>query len=89
MQNIELLGILAGLITTISFFPQALRIWKTHNTQGISLGMYMFYFLGLILWSIYAWVIKAPALLITELVSSILVGYILFQKFRETEIQSS
>ncbi len=82
MQNIELLGLVAGFVSTISFFPQVLKVWKTRSTKGLSLGMYILYLLGLILWGVYAWLIDSLSLLITELVTGIFVFYILFHKLR-------
>ncbi len=81
--NIELLGLLAGFISTLSFLPQVHKVWKTQSTQGISLGMYIIYFLGLLLWGIYAWFIESYSLLITEMVTGLLVSYILIQKSKE------
>jgi len=80
MQSIEILGLLAGFISTISFFPQVLKVWKTQSTKGLSLGMYILYLLGLILWAAYACLIDSVSLLITEIVTGIFVFYILFHK---------
>ncbi|WP_032113704.1 SemiSWEET family sugar transporter [Candidatus Paracaedibacter symbiosus] len=83
MTNIEFLGLLAGFVSTISFLPQALKVWRTHSTKGISLGMYVIYFIGLILWGVYAWLIESYPLLVTEIVTGILALYILIMKFKE------
>ena len=39
--------------------------------------MYITYLIGLILWGVYAWLIGSTSLLITEIVTSLLVIYIL------------
>ncbi len=77
IQNTEFLGLLAGIVSTISFLPQVIKVWKTGETQGLSLGMYITYLIGLILWGVYAWLIGSTSLLITEIVTSLLVIYIL------------
>ena len=53
MEDVETLGLLAGLASTVSFLPQAFKVWKTGYTKGISRGMYILYFLSLVLWSFY------------------------------------
>lgn len=85
MQYVELLGFLAGFVSTISFFPQVLKVWKSGSTQGISLGMYIIYLLGLFLWVVYAWLIESHSLLITEAVTAFLVAYILVRKIRQRQ----
>ena len=39
--------------------------------------MYILYLISLILWSVYAWVIHAYSLLLTEVITALLVGYII------------
>nr|WP_321239464.1 SemiSWEET transporter [uncultured Tolumonas sp.] len=52
-SSVELLGLLAGFLTTASFIPQVIKILKTRDTSGISLVMYVALTLGLILWFWY------------------------------------
>ena len=35
----DLLGTIAGILTTLAFVPQVWRVWKTRSTRDISLGM--------------------------------------------------
>ncbi|MBL8485128.1 MAG: hypothetical protein JNJ60_23235, partial [Rhodocyclaceae bacterium] len=49
----EALGLVAGTLTTIAFFPQARRILATRSTRDISLGMYALFTLGVLLWLVY------------------------------------
>lgn len=41
--------------------------------------MYMLYLISLLLWALYAYLIEAHALLATEVVTGVLVGYILLK----------
>ena len=85
MENIEILGLLAGFASTVSFIPQVIKVWRTGRTNGISKGMYVIYFLSLILWSIYAWFINSYPLLIAEVVTAFMVLYILVKMFKGAE----
>lgn len=52
-SSIELLGMIAGCLTTASFIPQVIKIMKTRDASGISLIMYIALISGLVLWCIY------------------------------------
>ena len=57
MQAIDLLGYSAGLIVVLSMLPQVWKSWKTKSTKDISLGRYLSYSFGLVLWIAYAIII--------------------------------
>ena len=39
MTAIEILGLVAGTITSITFLPQVIRIWKTKSAKDLSINM--------------------------------------------------
>ena len=49
----DTLGLLAAVLTTGSFVPQALLTLRTRDVSGISLGMYSAFTLGVALWLAY------------------------------------
>ena len=49
----DLVGYLAAILTTIAFIPQAMLTWKKKHAQGISLGMYIIFTTGILMWLIY------------------------------------
>ena len=53
MPTIEIIGIIAGILTTGAFVPQAYKVWKQKSTKDISLGMYSVIIIGLTLWLWY------------------------------------
>jgi MtN3 and saliva related transmembrane protein len=53
MDIITVIGLVAALFTTISLFPQLLKVWKTKSTKDISIGMFAFFCSGVFLWFIY------------------------------------
>lgn len=52
-MQIELIGYLAGLLTTIAFVPQVLQVVKTKSTKDISLAMFLVFSTGVLSWLIY------------------------------------
>ena len=79
----ELFGYLAALLTTLSFFPQALRVIKTNDTKAISLKMYLMFVAGIFFWLIYGILIAKPAIIIANFITIILAGFILIKKIQE------
>ena len=85
MNLVDTLGIAAGFVSTLAFLPQVMKICRTQSTKGISLGMYILYSLGLILWGIYAYLIQSWPLLLTEIVTGLMTFYILVMKVKALE----
>jgi len=53
MDFITALGFAAGTITTIAFFPQVIKAWRSKSTKDISTRMFIILCTGLFLWIIY------------------------------------
>lgn len=66
MQAIEILGLLAGTITSITFLPQVLKIWQTKSAKDLSLLMLLLLMLGVVLWLIYGLVVMSAAIIYTN-----------------------
>jgi MtN3 and saliva related transmembrane protein len=49
----QLLGLLAGGLTTAAFVPQVLQVWRSRSARDISLGMYLIFISGIALWLLY------------------------------------
>lgn len=77
MEWLSFLGFAAALCTTAAFVPQVLQILKTGNVEGISLGMYSIFTLGVALWLSYATLIGDLPMLLANLVTLLLAGLVL------------
>ncbi len=71
---IECLGLLAGTLTTFSFLPQIIKVWRTREVSSISLGMYSLFCLGVLLWLIYGLTLGSFSLILTNVVT---LGFVL------------
>lgn len=49
----ELFGLMAAILTSMAFAPQAIKTIKTKSTAGLSLGMYLIFTIGVICWLVY------------------------------------
>ena len=75
-QN-EIIGLIAAVCTTFAFIPQVLKVWKTKQTNDLSLRMYSIMFIGILLWLIYGIRIDSLSIILANVVTAILVGTIL------------
>ena len=70
-MNADLFGYIAATLTTISFFPQALKTLRSRDTHAISLRMYLLFTSGVAFWSIYGWMVGDGPVLIANLITLI------------------
>lgn len=82
MDWIKLAGYLAAAATTISFLPQAFHTIKTKDTKGISLGMYIVYVFGIVMWLTYGILIKDLPIISANTVTLVLTVIILVYKLK-------
>ena len=81
IDNIEIIGILAALLTTIAFVPQVFKVVKTNFTDGLSLPTFSMFTLGVLLWLIYGFSKNSISMIlgngITLILAIIILLYIL------------
>lgn len=82
MDFITLIGLMAAFGTTFSFLPQAIKIIKTKNTEGISLSMYLMFTVGVFLWLIYGYMKNDMPVMVANGITLILASIILFLKMK-------
>jgi MtN3 and saliva related transmembrane protein len=66
MDFIQLLGLAAGTITSITFLPQVIQIWKTKSAKDLSVGMLLLLLLGVSAWLVYGILVKDAAIIYTN-----------------------
>ncbi len=67
---LTILGYVAGTITTASFFPQLIKIYKNKKADEISITMYSIITLGMILWMIYGIYLNSYPIIIANGIST-------------------
>ena len=78
-----IIGVLASILTTVSYIPQLLKAWRTGETQDISLKMMLSLLAGLALWVMYGIRQGDLVILIANATSCALLGLIIVLKFRQ------
>lgn len=75
-------GLVAGTLTTIAFFPQLIQTLKTRSAKDVSLGMFVIFTAGVLLWVIYGLMIRSLPIIAANTVTLVLAGAILVLKLR-------
>ncbi len=78
----ETIGTVAAICTTIASVPQLVHVWRRKSAADISLGMYLFYSLGVLLWLIYGIRIDSRPVIEANAVTLVLSLAILLLKLR-------
>ena len=82
MDAPTLLGLIAGSLTTLAFVPQVLKTWRTKSGNDISLGMFLLFSTGVLLWLIYGILIDALPVILANGLTLLLSVAILLLKLR-------
>jgi len=79
---VEYVGSFAAACTTLCWIPQAVKIIRERQTQGISLLTQAVFTVGLALWFIYGLLLANWPLIVSNAVTLILAAVILILKVR-------
>ncbi len=84
-MEIEIIGFIAAVLTSVSFVPQVYKIWKTKSAKGVSLTMFLLFFVGVILWLVYGIFINSLSMIIANAITSCLALVIIYYKLKIKE----
>lgn len=80
MSWIEITGYVAATCTTFAFIPQAVKVFKTKDTSGISLSMYSLFTFGVAAWLAFGILKSELPIIIANGITLPLAAMILFYK---------
>ncbi len=81
MDIINIIGLIAGCFTTIAFFPQVIKTWKTRSADDLSLGMFSIFSTGVALWVAYGIMVAAWPIIISNSIILLACLLLLYFKF--------
>ena len=82
MELQNLVSYAAAILGLCAFLPQAVKTLKTKQTKDISLGMYLVFWVGAVLWLVYGILLKNPPIIIINAVVLLCASIILFFKLK-------
>ena len=65
-------GYIAAFLTTASFIPQAIKTIRTHDTDGISVLMYLGFVTGVFFWLVYGILLADIAIIVANFLTFLL-----------------
>jgi MtN3 and saliva related transmembrane protein len=82
LQFGDIFGLVAGAITTGSFIPQVLKVFKLKSAREISLGFTVLFLIGGLLWLSYGISIHSVPIMLWNTIGSILSALLLLGKLK-------
>ena len=75
---------MAALLSTLSQFPQAYKVFRTNDTRSISLTMYCIVVVAIVLWLVYGIMLGDWPLILANALSLFPIVYIFVKKLIHT-----
>jgi MtN3 and saliva related transmembrane protein len=83
MTSTEIIGAVAATLTTVAFVPQALKAIRQRDTRSLSLGMYLIFTSGVMLWGLYGYLRGDWVIIAANAITGVLCLTILLIKLAE------
>ena len=80
-MHIEIIGYIAGFVTTMSLSPQLVKTWRSRSTRDISLYWTIIRIMGLTIWILYAIYAQILPLLICAFIECFMVSLLFLFKY--------
>ena len=84
MSSLAIVGFLASLLSILNQFPQAIKVFRTQDTQSISLIMYCIVVVAISLWLVYGIMLQDGPLIWANALSLVPIVYIFIIKMKNT-----
>ena len=66
MDIIIIVGAAGGIVSSVTFLPQVIKIWKTKSAKDLSMGTLLFLVLNVSLWLLYGILTNLYPIIITN-----------------------
>jgi MtN3 and saliva related transmembrane protein len=82
MEFVDVLGYVAGLLTTLTFLPQVIKTVKERSAKDVSLNMFLIAAANQVLWVIYGVLKKDLVIILTNVLILALSLTMIFLKLK-------
>jgi MtN3 and saliva related transmembrane protein len=79
---VEDIGFVAAFLTTAAFVPQLMRVMKLHSAREISLGTFLMFSVGVLMWLVYGIYTGSRPVIASNVVTLVLSVSILILKLK-------
>lgn len=77
---IEGIGMIAAILTTLSFLPQVIKTYKEKTADSLSMVMLVVFFIGVLLWLVYGILKNSMPLILANTITAILGSTLIYFK---------
>lgn len=81
-ELVEIIGFSAGAITTASFLPQLIAVYRQKSAKDLSWTYLAMFTSGVVLWLVYGLMLSAPPIIAANAVTLTLLGCIMTLKIK-------
>jgi MtN3 and saliva related transmembrane protein len=85
MHALDILGMVAGSISAITFLPQVIKTWQTKSAKDISMLMFTFATISVIMWLVYGIILGNIPIIFTNSMVLLFSVIMLYFKYRFRE----
>ena len=82
MEQVEIIGLIAGVIGVLGWYPQVKRIWIDKKADGVSVPSFAAIAISLLLWLTYGIIKNSIAIVIANILALIVIIAIAFGAYR-------
>jgi MtN3 and saliva related transmembrane protein len=83
--NPEILGLVAGTLSCITFVPQIFKTWKSKSVKDISVMSFMIVVISTLIWLAYGIIKELPSVILTNVVVCLSAMIMLLLKWKYAE----
>ena len=69
MEQVEIIGLIAGVIGVLGWYPQVKRIWIDKKADGVSVSSFTAIAISLFLWLTYGIIKKSIAIVVANILA--------------------
>ena len=84
-KDVDAIGYVAAALTTLSFFPQAIKTLRTDDTRSISLSMYGLFTGGVAIWAAFGLLTGNGPVIVANGFTLIPASFVLQKKIRHRQ----
>jgi MtN3 and saliva related transmembrane protein len=81
----EIIGLLGGTLSCITFFPQIFKTWKSKSVKDISVSSFLIVVASTIVWVVYGSLINSISVVSTNIVVFFTAIIMLWMKWKFTD----
>jgi len=82
MSDVEILGLVAGVLVALGFIPQVIRVWKLKSAREISLPFNLLFLAGTTFWLAYGILLGLVPVILWNGTNNILLLMLLVAKLK-------